>query len=164
MKILLIISLVAVLLSSEAVFAQVAPLANANKTQQGSLKPSTTGTCTSCGANVQTAAASSDNTRTIPGTNEKMPVGNIENLIPIGILTVLGCETCSAEAVKWAIQQGSSFEDVDRTLRTVAAMQNLDCFKQQFGPDVITRMQKPLASAREALQAATTSASKSTPR
>jgi hypothetical protein len=89
-----------------------------------------------------------------------MVVGRVENLIPIGVLTVLGCEKCSAEAVGWALDQGSSFEDIERTLRTVAAMQKLDCFKEQFGPEVATRMQKPLAAAKEALEQARTRAAK----
>jgi hypothetical protein len=96
----------------------------------------------------------------IPGTNETMVVGRIENLIPIGVLTVLGCEKCSAEAVNWALQQGSSFEDIERTLQTVAAMQKLDCFKDQFGAEVNTRMEKPLAAAKEALAQARTRAAK----
>ena len=89
-----------------------------------------------------------------------MVVGRIENLIPIGVLTVLGCETCSAEAVNWALQQGSSFDDIERTLKTVAAMQKLDCFKKQFGPDVNARMEKPLAAAKEALAQARPRAAK----
>ena len=96
----------------------------------------------------------------IPGTNETMVVGRIENLIPIGVLTVLGCEKCSAEAVNWALQQGSSFDDIEGTLRTVATMQKLDCFKEQFGPEVNTRMERPLAAAKEALTQARTRAVK----
>ena len=116
-------------------------------------------------ANCTTAMASSHDVqeaavKPIPGTNETMVVGRVENLIPIGILTVLGCEKCSAEAVKWALQQGSSFDDVERTLRTVAALQKLDCFKSQFGPEVNTRMEKPLAAAQEALAEARTRAAK----
>jgi len=80
-----------------------------------------------------------------------MVVGRIENLIPIGLPTVLGYEKCSAEAVDWALQQGSSFDDIERTLRTVAAMQELDCFPEQFGPEVATRIGRPLAAATEAL-------------
>ncbi len=99
-------------------------------------------------------------TQPIPGSNEAMVVGRIENLIPIGVLTVLGCEKCSAEAVNWALQQGSSFEDVERTLRTVAAMQKLDCFKAQFGPEVAVRMEKPLSAAKEALEQAKLRAAK----
>jgi hypothetical protein len=84
-----------------------------------------------------------------------MLVGRIENLMPIGILAVLGCETCTGEAVAWALQQGSSTEDVERALQTVAAMQKLDCFKRQFGPDAAARLDKPLAAARRVLQQAT---------
>jgi hypothetical protein len=117
--------------------------------------------CTKCSV----ATASPDekqvgDLKTIPGTNESMVVGRVENLIPIGVLTVLGCEKCSAEAVNWALQQGSSFDDVERTLRTVATMQKLDCFKEQFGSEVNTRIEKPLAAAKEALAQARTRASK----
>jgi hypothetical protein len=89
-----------------------------------------------------------------------MVVGRVENVIPIGVLTVLGCEKCSAEAVQWALQQGSSFEDIERALQTVATMQKLDCFKEQFGPGVVSRMQRPLAAAKEALEQARTRAAK----
>ncbi len=99
-------------------------------------------------------------TKLIPGSNEAMVVGRVENLIPIGVLAVLGCEKCSAEAVNWALQQGSSFEDIERTLLTVAAMQKLDCFKAQFGPEVATRMEKPLSAAKEALEQAKLRAAK----
>lgn len=123
------------------------------------------GGCQKCAASAgaATATANADeatSSRIIPGTNETMPVGRVENLIPIGVLTVLGCEKCSAEAVAWALQQGSSFEDIDRALRTVAAMEKLDCFKEQFGPEVAVRMQKPLAAAKEALEQAQTRAAK----
>lgn len=118
--------------------------------------------CAKCAAANTSIVQSTDasSSKPIPGTNETMVVGRVENLIPIGVLTVLGCEKCSAEAVGWALQQGSSFDDIERTLRTVAAMQNLDCFKNQFGPDVVIRMQKPLAAAKEALEQARTRAAK----
>ena len=99
-------------------------------------------------------AAEALSTQTIPGTNETMLVGRIENLMPIGIVAVLGCETCAAETVKWALQQGSSIDDVERALRTVEAMQKLDCFKQRFGADAAARLEKPLAAARKVLQQA----------
>lgn len=113
--------------------------------------------CAKCSA---TSSPTSDTpaTQMIPGTSETMVVGRVENLIPIGVLTVLGCEKCAAEAVNWALQQGSSFDDVERTLRTVAAMQQLDCFKNQFGPDVVSRLGKPLAAAHAALDQARTRA------
>jgi hypothetical protein len=117
--------------------------------------------CTGCAAGkVSSHEAQETVTKLIPGSNETMVVGRVENLIPIGVLTVLGCEKCSAEAVNWALQQGSSFEDIERTLRTVAAMQKLDCFKAQFGPEVATRMEKPLSAAKEALEQAKLRAAK----
>jgi len=151
--------LLALLIGSlSIVFAQTTGAAGAPKTAPQ------TGGCQKCaataGAATTTTNAEATSLQTIPGTNETMPVGRVENLIPIGVLTVLGCEKCSAEAVNWALQQGSSVEDIDRTLRTVAAMQKLDCFKEQFGPEVATRMQKPLAAAREALEQARTRAAK----
>jgi hypothetical protein len=86
--------------------------------------------------------------------------GSVENLVPIGVVTVLGCEKCAEETVNWALQQGSSPDDVNRVLRTVAAMQKLECFNQQFGPDVVARMDKALASATRALRQATDRAGK----
>lgn len=110
--------------------------------------------CTKC---AQTAAATAPKpaeataVQPIPGTNESMPVGRVENLTPVAVLTVLGCEKCAEEAVNWALKQGSSPDDIDRVLKTVAAMQKLDCFRAQFGPDAATRMEKPLAAARRVL-------------
>jgi hypothetical protein len=155
-----------------ALFAGLIPAAFA-QTTGAPVIPKTapqTGACQKCAATVNPAPTATANpapttsevmpSQTIPGTNETMPVGRVENVIPIGVLTVLGCEKCSAEAVTWALQQGSSFEDIERALRTVAAMQKLDCFKAQFGPDVAVRMQKPLAAAKEALDQARTRAAK----
>ncbi len=89
-----------------------------------------------------------------PDEVNNLPKGQIENTLPIGILIVLGCEKCAQQAVGWALQQGSSFEDIERALRTVSLVQRLECFKQQFGPDVANRIEKPLAAARQALQKA----------
>jgi hypothetical protein len=77
-----------------------------------------------------------------------------KSLIPIGMVVVLGCEKCAEEVVAQALKQGSSFQDIDRALRTVAQVQHLECFNQTFGPDVAGRMEKPLAAARRALQQA----------
>ncbi len=106
--------------------------------------------CSTCGQ--QNPAGDAVVTRTLPGTNEAIPIGRIENLMPIGVLAVLGCETCAAKAVEWALEQGSSPAEVERALRAIEAMQKLDCFKQQFGPDAIARLAKPLAAARRALE------------
>ena len=154
MKTLFVLVLIAAVLSLPAPFAQTTDAPGTAKAapSQAVTKPDG---CTGCA----TARASSREvqeavTKLIPGSNETMVVGRIENLIPIGVLTVLGCEKCSAEAVNWALQQGSSFEDIERTLRTVAAIQKLDCFKAQFGPEVAIRMEKPLSAAKEALKQA----------
>jgi len=141
------------------------PVALAQDTKNVKAEPSAAASKTSNCANCPAATVSSGvgqavAMKTIPGSNETMVVGTIENLIPIGVLTVLGCEKCSVEAVNWALQQGSSFDDIEHTLRTVAVMQKLPCFKDQFGPEVNARMEKPLAAAREALAEARTRTAK----
>ena len=156
MKTSFVIILLVALFSVPAALAQSAP-ATDRSVPRSAVKPDA---CANCSAATSSQEVQDPSAKVIPGTNETMVVGRIENLIPIGVLTVLGCEKCSAEAVNWALQQGSSFEDVERTLRTVAAMQKLDCFKNQFGPEVNTRMEKPLAAAREALTQARTRAAK----
>jgi hypothetical protein len=157
MKTLLVLVLCVGFLSFPVAFAQNAGTAEGPKAAPSAAVP----ICAKCAAaNAAPRETPESASRIIPGTNETMVVGSIENLVPIGVLTVLGCEKCSAEAVNWALQQGSSFDDIERTLRTVTAMQKLDCFKSQFGPEVATRMEKPLAAAKEALEAARTRAAK----
>jgi alkylhydroperoxidase/carboxymuconolactone decarboxylase family protein YurZ len=112
----------------------------------------TPGGCVACAQNTAGEVVS---TRLVPGTSEAVLVGRIENLIPIGVLVALGCEKCAGEAVTWALQQGSSTEDIDRALRTLASMQTLDCFKLQFGADAAARLEKPLVAARHVLEQAT---------
>ena len=90
----------------------------------------------------------------LPPDVYNLPKGRIENLLPLGMLIVLGCEACAEQAVQWALAQGSSREDIGLALRTVAAVQKLECFQEQFGPDVARRMEKPLAAARHALEQA----------
>ena len=155
MKTLFVLAVFVGFLSLPVAFAQATGAVGNPKAGQPAAVSNSSG-CSKCAAAAAPEAAS----KTIPGTNETMVVGGIENLIPIGVLTVLGCEKCSAEAVNWALQQGSSFDDIERTLRTVAAMQKLDCFKAQFGPEIASRMEKPLAAAREALDQARTRAAK----
>jgi hypothetical protein len=156
MKNLSTMALLAGALSCAAVVFAQAPAAQTNNAPSSAQHALPAGGCSGCSQNAGLGANTSKVvlTRPIPGSNENMVVGRIENLIPIGILAVLGCEKCAEEAIGWALQQGSSFEDIDRTLRTVAAMQKLDCFSQQFGPEVVSRMEKPLAAANRALQQA----------
>ena len=160
MKTLFVLALLVGFLLLPVAYAQTAGAAVSPKVAPPAAAAPTTG-CTKCAAPAASAGKVPEAvTKPIPGTSETMVVGRIENVIPIGILAVVGCEKCSAEAVNWAVQQGSSFDDIERTLRTVAAMQKLDCFKAQFGPDVISRLEKPLAAAKEALDQARTRAAK----
>ena len=100
------------------------------------------GACANCAAKVAAPA--------VPPELVNLPKGRIENLTPVGMLIVLGCETCAGEAVQWALANGSSPQDIEAALRTVAAVQKLDCFREKFGGEVAARMAKPLAAARAA--------------
>jgi hypothetical protein len=61
--------------------------------------------------------------------------------------------------VNRALQQESSWQDIDTTLRIVASMQKQDYFAKAVGPDVLARMDKPLAAGRRTLQEARSTAS-----
>ena len=109
-----------------------------------------------CGTCAQKAAAAvvpvkAAPAQTLPADVANLPKGRIENLLPVGMVIVLGCETCAEHVVQWALAQGSSRQDIDLALRTITAVQKLDCFHQQFGPDVAGRMEKPLTAARRVL-------------
>lgn len=80
--------------------------------------------------------------------------GNLENLVPIAVVVVGGCEPCAEKMVKQALAQGSSWEEIDQTLRILADMQKRECVAKALGPDVIARMEKPLAAGRRTLQEA----------
>ncbi len=80
--------------------------------------------------------------------------GNLQNLIPIAVVVVGGCEPCTEKMVKQALAQGSSWQDVDETLRILADMQKRQCVSQALGPETIARMEKPLAAGRWTLDRA----------
>ena len=80
--------------------------------------------------------------------------GNLQNLIPIAVVVVGGCEPCAEKMVKQALAQGSSWEDVDQTLRILADMQKRECVAKALGPEVVARMEKPLAAGCRTLQQA----------
>ena len=84
----------------------------------------------------------------------------LQDLIPIAMVIVGGCEPCAEKMVTRALRQGSSLQDIDKTLRIVASMQNQDCFAQAVGRDVVARMERPLAAGWKTLQQAITSAGK----
>lgn len=78
----------------------------------------------------------------------------LQDLIPIAMVIVGGCEPCAESMVNRALKQGSSWQDVDKTLRIVAGTQALECFAKAVGPDVIARMEKPLAAGKRTLEKA----------
>lgn len=80
--------------------------------------------------------------------------GDLENLIPIAVVIVGGCGPCAEKMVKQALTQGSSWQDVDQTLRILADMQNRECVAKALGSDVVARMERPLAAGRKTLQQA----------
>jgi hypothetical protein len=56
--------------------------------------------------------------------------------------------------VTQALAQGSSWQDVDETLRILADMQKRPCVIQALGVDTVARMEKPLAAGRGTLERA----------
>ncbi len=79
---------------------------------------------------------------------------NVQNLIPIAVVVVGGCEPCAEKMVTQALAQGSSWEEVDKTLRMLADMQKRQCVIQALGADTVARMEKPLAAGRRTLERA----------
>ena len=84
----------------------------------------------------------------------------LQDLIPIVMVIVGGCEPCAEKLVTRAVEQGSSLQDIDKTLRIVANMQKQDCFAKAVGTDVVARMEKPLATGWRTLQQAVASVGK----
>lgn len=80
--------------------------------------------------------------------------GNLQNLIPIAVVIVGGCEPCAEKMVTQALAQGSSWQDVDETLCILADMQKRQCVVQALGADTVARMEKPLAAGRMTLEKA----------
>jgi hypothetical protein len=80
--------------------------------------------------------------------------GNLQNLIPIAVVVVGGCEPCTEKMVTQALAQGSSWQDVDETLRILADMQKRACVSQALGAETVARMEKPLAAGRSTLERA----------
>jgi carboxymuconolactone decarboxylase family protein len=80
--------------------------------------------------------------------------GNLQNLIPIAVVVAGGCEPCAEKMVTQALAQGSSWQEVDETLRILADMQKRECVRQALGADTVARMEKPLAAGRGTLERA----------
>lgn len=79
---------------------------------------------------------------------------SLEDLIPIAVVIAAACESCAEKMVTRALEQGSSWRDVQTTLGVVAHMRKLGCFTQAVGVDVVARMEKPLAAGKKTLQQA----------
>ncbi len=79
--------------------------------------------------------------------------GNLQNLIPIAVVVVGGCEPCAEKMVTQALAQGTPWQEVDETLRILDDMQKRQCVLQALGRDTIARMEKPLAAGRRTLDA-----------
>ena len=78
----------------------------------------------------------------------------LQNLIPIAMVIVGGCESCAEKMVERALREGSTFQEIDKTLRIVAGTQELGCFASAVGPEVVARMVKPLEAGRRTLEKA----------
>jgi alkylhydroperoxidase/carboxymuconolactone decarboxylase family protein YurZ len=83
------------------------------------------------------------------------PTPRLQDLIPIAIVIAAGCEPCAEKMVARALEQGSPREHIEKTLQIVDGMRKLDCFAQAISPEVIARMEKPLAAGRRTLERAT---------
>lgn len=70
------------------------------------------------------------------------------------MVIVAGCEPCADKMVKRALEQGSSWQEIDKTLQIIASMQRQDCFAKAVGMEVVARMEKPLAAGWRTLQEA----------
>ena len=78
----------------------------------------------------------------------------LQNLIPIAMVIVGGCESCAEKMVERALREGSTFQEIDKTLRIVSGTQGLGCFAGAVGPEVVGRMVKPLEAGRKTLEKA----------
>ena len=76
----------------------------------------------------------------------------LQDLIPIAVVIAGGCETCAEKMVARALNEGASWRDIDKTLRIVAGVQKLDCLAKALGPEIIARMDKPLAAGMKTLR------------
>jgi hypothetical protein len=56
--------------------------------------------------------------------------------------------------VRQALAQGSSWQNVNETLRILADMQKRQCVMEALGADTVARMEKPLAAGRRTLEQA----------
>lgn len=103
---------------------------------------------------IQTSA-SGGATPSTPSMTKTEP--RLQDLIPIAVVIAGGCETCAERMVERAIMEGSSWADIDKTLRILSGMQKLDCLVKAIGPEFVARMDKPIAAAQKTLREFSTS-------
>ncbi len=109
---------------------------------------------------MQTPASIFPTEETATPTQTSRSEARLQDLIPIAMVIVGGCEPCAEKLVTRALEQGSSRQDIDKTLRIISHLQRQDCFAKAVGPDVVGRMEKPLAAGFRTLQQAVASMSK----
>jgi hypothetical protein len=90
--------------------------------------------------------ASSQGTANVPATNR------LADLVPLAVVIAGGCEPCAESMVRRAVENGTADHLVARTLAIVADLRLRECFAGAVGPEVVARMERPLAAARRALQ------------
>ncbi len=78
--------------------------------------------------------------------------GDLQNLIPIAVVVVGGCEPCAEKTVTQALAQGTPWEDVEETLSILAALQKRECVIKALGAETVRKMEKPLAAGRRTLE------------
>jgi hypothetical protein len=88
------------------------------------------------------------------GVATAVPERNLEDVILLATVVAAGCEPCAGKAVARALERGFSQRHIQRTLEIIAKIQKLDCFAEAIGPDVLARMEKPLAAGRRTLREA----------
>lgn len=91
-------------------------------------------------------------------TTPSQSEARLQDLIPIVMVIVGGCEPCAEKMVARALAQGSSWQDIDKTLRIIADLQRRDCFANAVGAAVLARMEKPLEAGLRTLRQATPAA------
>lgn len=110
---------------------------------------------TQCGCARTDASVNATGESEVPAA---VPEGNLEDVILIATVIAAGCEPCAEKAVAQALEHGSSRRHVERALDIIAKIQKLDCFAKAIGPDVVARMERPLAAGRRILREAMLSA------
>lgn len=91
--------------------------------------------------------------RTTSRSETKAPAANrLADLVPLAVVIAGGCEPCAERMVRRAVENGTPGHLIARTLAIVADLGSRECFAGAVGPEVVARMERPLATARRALK------------